>query len=97
MRRLGAITLAEQPLRVTPNEMTARMLAEGIASSASTGCRGRKRCGNGATACMFLRRAEGEEWPDLSDAALAATAMDWLAAACAGKTALADLGADDLD
>jgi len=27
---------------------------------------------------MFLRRAEGEEWPDLSDAALAATVTEWL-------------------
>ena len=45
---------------------------------------------------MFLRGAEGEEWPDLSDSALAATAKEWLAAAFAGKTTLADLGADAL-
>ena len=45
---------------------------------------------------MFLRRAEGDEWPDLSDAALAASAAEWLAPALAGKTALAELGADEL-
>jgi ATP-dependent helicase HrpB len=45
---------------------------------------------------MFLRRAEGDEWPDLSDAALAASAAAWLSPALAGKTALADLGADEL-
>ena len=28
---------------------------------------------------MFLRRAEGDEWPDLSDDALARTAAEWLA------------------
>ena len=34
---------------------------------------------------MFLRRAEGEEWPDLSDDALAATIEDWLAPHLVGK------------
>ena len=37
---------------------------------------------------MFLRASEGEEWPDLSDAALAKTVGEWLAPALAGKTAL---------
>ena len=39
---------------------------------------------------MFLRRAEGDEWPDLSDAALAAN-IDWLIALFAGKTAVSDV------
>ena len=38
----------------------------------------------------------GEEWLDLSDAALAETASEWLAPALAGKTALAQLGGDEL-
>ena len=42
------------------------------------------------------RRAEGDEWPELSDAALAVTAADWLAPALAGKTALGELASDDL-
>ena len=33
---------------------------------------------SGATACCSCGEAEGEEWPDLSDAALAATVRDWL-------------------
>jgi ATP-dependent helicase HrpB len=37
----------------------------------------------------------GDEWPDLSDAALAAN-IDWLIAASAGKTALSQLLPDDL-
>jgi ATP-dependent helicase HrpB len=37
---------------------------------------------------------EGDEWPDLSDAALAANAGDWLVPAFAGKTAISALGAD---
>jgi ATP-dependent helicase HrpB len=38
----------------------------------------------------------GDEWPDLSDAALAASADEWLAPALADKTALSQLGADEL-
>jgi ATP-dependent helicase HrpB len=44
---------------------------------------------------MFLRRAEGDEWPDLSDAALSG-AGDWLIGLMAGKHALADVGGQDL-
>jgi ATP-dependent helicase HrpB len=43
---------------------------------------------------MFLRAAEGDEWPDLSDAALAAD-TDGFASLFYGKTALAELSADD--
>ena len=41
-------------------------------------------------------KADGDEWPDLSDAALAATAADWLVPALAGKTALSSLQSDAL-
>ena len=44
---------------------------------------------------MFLRRAEGEPWPDLSDEALAAD-PGWLAPFLTGKTRLDEIGADDL-
>jgi ATP-dependent helicase HrpB len=47
---------------------------------------------------MFLRAAEGQgsehDWPDLSDAALAAD-TDWLASIFFGKTSLAELSAED--
>ena len=45
---------------------------------------------------MFLRRAEGDEWPDLSDRALASTVAEWLAPFLTGKTSLQQIGADDL-
>jgi ATP-dependent helicase HrpB len=38
----------------------------------------------------------GGEWPDLSDDALAKTAADWLAPFLADRTALSQIGADDL-
>ena len=45
---------------------------------------------------MFLRRAEGDEWPDLADPALAETAGEWLAPLLVGKAGLSELGADRL-
>ena len=96
VRRLGAITLNEQPLKITPSDNTGRMLADGIARIGIDRLPWTKSLRQWRDRVMFLRRAEGEEWPDLSDAALAATAGDWLGAALAGKTALTDLGADEL-
>ena len=45
---------------------------------------------------MFLRKSEGDEWPDLSNEALAESAAEWLAPLFADKTALKELGADEL-
>jgi ATP-dependent helicase HrpB len=39
----------------------------------------------------WMRQAEGEAWPDLSDAALVATVQDWLAPHLHGKTRLTEL------
>jgi ATP-dependent helicase HrpB len=44
----------------------------------------------------WMRRVEGEAWPDLSDATLAATARDWLAPQLHGRSRLAELGALDV-
>ncbi|WP_421993367.1 ATP-dependent helicase C-terminal domain-containing protein [Roseococcus sp.] len=38
-----------------------------------------------------MHALEGAPWPDMSDAALAATAKDWLAPYCAGMTKLSEL------
>jgi ATP-dependent helicase HrpB len=88
--------LAERPLRVAPNDETAGMLAEGIARIGMDRLPWTKALRQWRDRVMFLHRAEGEEWPDLSNAALASTATEWLTAAFIGKTALADLGADAL-
>jgi ATP-dependent helicase HrpB len=45
----------------------------------------------------FMRRAEGEPWPDLSDAGLAANAGEWLAPILLFKTELAEITPDELD
>jgi ATP-dependent helicase HrpB len=95
LRRLGAITLGERIRKVEPDDETARLLAEGIARLGLDRLPWSKALRQWRDRVMFLRRAEGEEWPDLSDAALAANAGDWLAAALAGKTSISALGADE--
>jgi len=95
LRRLGAIALAEQPLTVVADDATARMLAQGVVGLGIERLPWTKPLRQWRDRVMFLRRAEGGEWPDLSDAALAATAVDWLAPALAGKTALSGLASDD--
>jgi len=95
LRRLGAIALAEQPLTVTPDDASARLLAQGAARLGIERLPWTKPLRQWRDRVMFLRRAEGDEWPDLSDAALAATAADWLAPALVGKTALGELASDD--
>jgi ATP-dependent helicase HrpB len=94
LRRLGAITLAEQPLQIGPSDETARGLAQGIARLGINRLPWTKALRQWRGRVMFLRRAEGGDWPDLADAALAATAADWLAPALAGKTSLSALGSD---
>ena len=95
-RRLGAIALSEQMMKVVPDDDTARLLAQGIARLGPGRLPWTKSLLQWRDRVSFLRNAEGDEWPDLSDAALAATAVDWLTPALAGKTALADLSADEL-
>jgi ATP-dependent helicase HrpB len=95
-KRLHAITLSESVLPVLPTAETARIFADGMIaagldrlpwSKALTQWRGR---------VTFLRAAEGEPWPDLSDAALAASSEAWLAPALFDKTSLKDFSAGDL-
>jgi ATP-dependent helicase HrpB len=95
-RRLGAVVLLEQPLAVEPDPETAAVLARGIAGLGLDRLPWSKALRQWRDRVMFLRAAEGGEWPDLSDQTLAATAADWLEPALAGKTALAELTADEL-
>jgi ATP-dependent helicase HrpB len=94
-RRLGALTLVEHPMPVVPNQECARLLAQGIARLGIERLPWSKALRQWRDRVMFLRRAEGDEWPDLSDAALAG-AGDWLNGLMFGKRALADVGGQDL-
>jgi ATP-dependent helicase HrpB len=95
--RLGAITLAERPMRIEPTERTAHLLAEGIARLGIEKLPWTKPLDQWRQRVMFLRRAEGDEWPDLSNTALAMSATDWFAPVLLSKTQLAQVTIDELD
>jgi ATP-dependent helicase HrpB len=95
--RLGAIVLSEQNLPVEAGPESARVFAEGIAAigidrlpwtAAQKQLRDR---------VVFLRAAEGAQWPDLSDAALAANASETLAPFLEQQTSVAAITPEDLD
>lgn len=94
LRRLGAITLSEQSVSTPADEAAARLLAEGIARLGAGRLPWTTALRQWRDRVMFLRQFEGDEWPDLSDAALAAE-LDWLAQTFTGKTTLAELSADE--
>jgi ATP-dependent helicase HrpB len=96
-RRLGAISLSDQPMPVAANDDTAQKLANGIASLGMHRLPWTKSLQQWRDRVMFLRASEGEEWPDLSDAALAQTINAWLAPALAAKTTLGEITADELN
>ena len=96
-RRLGALTLSERPVAVAPGPETAAALAVGLAGLGIA----RLPWSDAATALKarvgFVARAEPEAgWPDLSDEALAATTVDWLAPFLGDATCLKDVSAGDL-
>jgi ATP-dependent helicase HrpB len=78
-RKLGALTLEARNLGLEPGPETARALAEALAGGGIERLPWSARLQQLRGRVAFLRRVEGDEWPDLSDAALAATAADWLA------------------
>ena len=94
-RRLGALVLSEQTLAVAPDEASAQALALGALSLGVARLPWSKPLIQWRGRVMFLRRAEGEPWPDLSDERLAHDA-DWLAPFLIGKTSLDEIGADAL-
>jgi ATP-dependent helicase HrpB len=95
-RRLGALVLAEQIKQVSPDAETAKLLAEGIAALGIGKLPWSKPQLQLRNRVSFLRRSEGEEWPNLSDDALARSAAEWLAPFLTAKTVLTQIGVDDL-
>ena len=90
-RRLGALTIEARNLGLEPGPETARALAEALAGGGIDRLPWSPRLQQLRARVAFLRRAEGGEWPDLSDAALAATAAGWLAPFLEGARGLSDI------
>ncbi|MFT8245722.1 ATP-dependent helicase HrpB [Roseomonas sp. BN140053] len=94
--RFGPLVLEESTLPNSDPAAVAAALAEGAAGRGlrdlpwtDAARRLRARVG-------WARRVEGEPWPDLGDAALAAGAAEWLAPHLHGMTRLGELKALDL-
>ena len=96
VRRLEAITISTAPRAVVASEETARLLAEGIAELGLSRLPWSKAQVQLRDRVGFLRAVRGDEWPDLTDEALAKTVVEWIAPFLAGKTKLSEIGADDL-
>ena len=88
-RTLHAITLSEAPMALSPSAETARIFADGLVAAGLDKLPWSKSLKQWRDRVMFLRKAEGDSWPDLSDAALAADARD-LAGAGALRQDLAE-------
>ena len=95
-RRLGAVSLAERILPVPTDADSAAILARGLAGLGVAALPWSKAAQQWRERVMFLRSAEGEPWPDLSDAHLAETLPDWLGPHLSGLTRLDEIGADRL-
>jgi ATP-dependent helicase HrpB len=95
-RRLGALVLAEQIKQVVPDAETARILAQGIVGLGLDKLPWSKPALQFRNRVTFLRRSEGEEWPDLSSEGLARSAADWLESLLIDKTARGDISAEQL-
>jgi ATP-dependent helicase HrpB len=96
-RRLGALVLSEQAVPVEPSEQNAQKLASGIASLGIDRLPWSNTLRQRRDRVMFLRASEGDEWPDLSGAALAKSVAAWLAPILELKTSLSEVTEDDLD
>jgi len=95
-RRLGSLVLAEQVKQVSPNGDTARILAQGLAGLGIDRLDWSKAALQFRTRVGFLRKAESEEWPDLSDEGLARSTPEWLEPLLADKTARSQIAAGEL-
>lgn len=95
-RVLHAITLSEATLAVSPSEDTARILADGLIAAGLDRLPWSKAAKQWRDRVMFLRKAEGDSWPDLSDEGLIARRDDWLVPALYDKIALKDISPGDL-
>jgi ATP-dependent helicase HrpB len=96
VRRLGAIGLSSEPRALLSGEDVSAALARGIADLGVGILPWTKAQRQVRNRVAFLRVGDSK-WPDLSDAALTASAERWLAPFLAGKTRVSEVDAAVLD
>jgi ATP-dependent helicase HrpB len=89
--RLGALALDTATLPLEKGEATARLIAEAAARAGIDRLAWSKAQSQLRDRVRFLRLTEPAGWPDLSDAALAASAADWLAPFVSEVTSLSGI------
>jgi len=94
--RFGPLVLEESTLPHADPHEVALALADAAAERSLRDLRWTDAARQLQARIQWMRNTEGEPWPDVSDATLAATARDWLAPHLAGLTRLAELAALDL-
>jgi len=95
-RRLGALVLKDEPLQKPDPARLAAALVDGVRQEGLSILPWTPEARTLRARVAFLRRVEGEEWPDLSDDSLLATLEDWLAPWLDGMTRAAHLSRLDL-
>jgi ATP-dependent helicase HrpB len=95
-KSLHAITLSEAPMALSPSASTAKIFADGLVAAGLDKLPWSKSSRQWRDRVAFLRKAEGDSWPDLSDAALAADTDNWLMPVLYDKTALKELSSGEL-
>lgn len=89
--RFGPLVLEESPLPSPDPALVATALADAVAERAFRDLPWTEAARQLRARAGWMRQAEGPAWPDLSDAALAASVRDWLAPHLHGLARLADL------
>nr|WP_095515649.1 ATP-dependent helicase HrpB [Rubrivirga sp. SAORIC476] len=96
VRRLGAVVLAEAPIRQPAPHLVTAGLVEGIRQKGADALPWTKDTRRLRERMAFLHHHLGAPWPDVSDAALLDTLSDWLGPYLAGMSRLSDLTRLDL-
>lgn len=89
--RLGALVLEDRPLPAPDPARIAEGLLDGIRQQGLMVLPWDKASEQLRARIAFLRRHEGDPWPEVTDEALLATLEDWLLPHLGGLTRLADL------
>ena len=95
-RQLDALRLADEPVPVDDPEAAASLLAQAAARRGIDSLPWSREQAAWRARASFLHTTLGDEWPDLSAAALAPTVEDWLAPALFGLTRLSDITGENL-
>jgi ATP-dependent helicase HrpB len=96
IRSLGAIALKSEPRPLSDNDDVAAVLARGLADLGIASLPWTKALLQLRKRVAFMRKTD-EEWPDLSDDALASSVETWLAPFLAGKSRASELDHETLE